>query len=142
MKTSARNQFLGKVTRIKTGAVNDEIELEIAGGQKITAIITHESTEELGLQTGSEAFALIKSSSIILMADHAGVKLSARNQLSGSVTRILPGAVNTEVVLEMPGGATMAAIITNESCASMGLVIGAALTGLFKASSVILGVAA
>src|SRR6476619_3928266 len=32
MKTSARNQFLGKVTLVKTGSVNDEIELEVAGG--------------------------------------------------------------------------------------------------------------
>ena len=49
MKTSARNQFLGKVTAIKKGAVNDEVDLEIAGGLKIVAIVTHESTEGLGL---------------------------------------------------------------------------------------------
>ena len=141
MKTSARNQFLGKVSHIKPGAINDEIELEIAGCQKIVAIITHESTEELGLQNGVEAFALIKASSIILMAEDSKARLSARNQLTGSISRIQPGAVNTEVVLELPGGAVLAAIITNESTASMGLAVGDKVTGLFKASSVILGVA-
>ncbi len=141
MKTSARNQFLGKVSQVKPGAINDEIELEIAGGQKIVAIITHESTQELGLQIGAEAFALIKASSIILMEEDPKARLSARNQLTGSISRILPGAVNTEVVLELSGGATLAAIITNESASSMGLVVGGTVTGLFKASSVILGVA-
>ncbi|MBC3907749.1 MULTISPECIES: TOBE domain-containing protein [Undibacterium] len=141
MKTSARNQFLGKVSQVKHGAINDEMELEIAGGQKIVAIITHESAQELGLQIGAEAFALVKSSSIILMTDDSNAKLSARNQLTGSISRILPGAVNTEVVVELPGGATLAAIITNESATSMGMAVGGAVTGLFKASSVILGVA-
>ncbi|MFZ6768177.1 TOBE domain-containing protein [Undibacterium sp. Di26W] len=141
MKTSARNQFLGKVTYIKLGAINDEIELEIAGGQKIVAIITHESTQELGLQPGVEAFALIKSSSVILMTDDSGAKFSARNRLTGTISRIQPGAVNTEVVLEMPGGATLAAIITNDSSNHLELSAGGIATGMFKASSVILGVA-
>lgn len=141
MKTSARNQFLGKVSHVKPGAINDEIELEIAGGQKIVAIITHESTRELGLHIGAEAFALIKASSIILMEEDSKARLSARNQLTGSISRIQPGAVNTEVVIELPGGAILAAIITNESATSMGLALGDTVTGLFKASSVILGVA-
>ncbi|MGV8805383.1 MAG: TOBE domain-containing protein [Polaromonas sp.] len=142
MKTSARNQFLGKVTAIKPGAVNDEITLEVAAGQQIVAIITHESTLELGLAPGAEVFALIKSSSIMLATDLAGARLSARNQLSGTVSRIQPGAVNTEVVIDLSGALALAAIITNESVASLDLKVGASVIGMFKASSVILGVAA
>ena len=70
------------------------------------------------------------------------MRLSARNQLAGSVTRIVPGAVNTEVVLELPGGGSVAAIITNQSATALGLAQGSAATAIFKASSVILGVAA
>lgn len=140
MKTSARNQYLGKVTQIKLGSVNDEIELEIAGGHKIIAIITHESTESLGLQIGVEAFALIKSSSIILMTEAHDAKISARNQLTGTVMRVQAGAVNTEIVIELAGGGSVAAIITNESCAMLGMDIGMQATGIFKASSVILGI--
>src|SRR5690606_27546119 len=76
-KTNARNQFLGTVTQVKTGAVNDEVELEIVGGQKLVAIVTHESTESLGLKPDAEAFALVKSSSVILMADEDGARVSA-----------------------------------------------------------------
>src|SRR5690606_13433594 len=59
MKTGARNQCLGKVTEVKRGSVNDEVELEVAGGHRIVAIVTHGSAEGLSLQPGAEAFALI-----------------------------------------------------------------------------------
>ena len=140
MKTSARNHFSGRVTALKRGAVNDEIEVEIAGGQKLVAIITHESTEALELRLQAEVFALVKSSSIIVMTDMANAKFSARNQLTGIVSRLLPGAVNIEVVIALPGGGSLAAIITQESASALGLAVGVATTGIFKASSVILGV--
>lgn len=140
MKTSARNQFIGKVVEIKRGSINDEIELEIAGGQRIVAILTHESTASLGLQAGGEAFALIKASSVILVSEMQGARFSARNQLSGVISRVLPGAVNTEVVIDLNGGATLAAIVTNESGSALALAVGQPATAIFKASSVILGV--
>lgn len=139
MKTSARNQFSGTVASIKPGAVNDEIILRIVGGQEIVAIITHESAESLCLQEGTEAFALVKASSIILATGEAG-KLSARNQVRGTVCRVQPGAVNSEVTLALPGGGTIAATVTRDSELSMELEAGIEATALFKASSVIIGV--
>ena len=64
----------------------------------------------------------------------------ARNQLAGKVTRVTPGAVNSEVVLELPGGGNVAAIVTNVSAKTLGLKKGTAVTAAFKASSVIVGV--
>ena len=142
MKTSARNQFLGKVTAIKRGAANDEIELTIIGGERIVAIITHESTEGLGLCLGAEVFALIKSSSIIVVTDDKDANFSARNRLCGTISRVNSGVVNTEVVIELTGGGSLYAIITNESSISLELVVGAKATGIFKASGVILGMTA
>jgi molybdate transport system regulatory protein len=141
MKTSARNQFAGTVSGLRPGAVNDEIELDIAGGLKIVATVTSESRNNLGLKVGAKAFALVKASSIILMTDSTGVKLSARNQFDGTVARVTPGAVNTEVVIDLPGGGTVAAIITNDSATSLALAQGSKATAIFKASSVIIGVA-
>ena len=142
MKTTARNQFLGKVAELKQGAVNDEVTLALPGGQHIVAIVTQGSSASLGLVPGAEAFALIKASSIILVADSAGARFSARNQLAGTVTRVQTGAVNTEVVLDLPRRGTIAAIITNQSASEMAIAIGSKLTAMFKASSVILGVPA
>ncbi|WP_374594334.1 TOBE domain-containing protein [Aquabacterium sp.] len=140
MKTSARNQFFGKVTRVVPGAVNDEIDIDIGSGHSIAAIVTHESTQSLDLKVGRSVFALIKASSIIVVADEAGSRFSARNRLSGQVARLQGGAVNTDVTIELPGGANVSAIITNESCAHLQLAVGSAATAIFKASSVIVGV--
>ena len=140
MKTSARNQFLGKVTAVKKGTVNDEVDLDVAGGLKIVAIVTHESTEGLGLKIGAQAFALIKASSVILVTDDGGAKFSARNRVSGKISRVQEGAVNSEVVIELPGGGAIAAVVTNESSRALGLAAGKQATAIFKASSVILGV--
>jgi molybdate transport system regulatory protein len=145
MKTSARNQFVGVVSRLQTGAVNDEVELTLAGGQKIVAVITHGSTETLGLALGVQAFALVKASSIIVATGLPAGRLSARNQLLGKVVRVLPGAVNAEVVIAVGEGdatVTIAAIVTLDSLNSLGLVEGGEAVAVFKAASVILGVVA
>ena len=139
MKTSARNHFNGPVSRVQRGAVNDEIEIKAEGGHKIVAIVTHESTESLSLEEGTQAFALVKASSVIVVTDAEGARFSARNRLTGSVSRLVPGAVNTEVVIDLPGGGAVAAIITNESSNALALSVGSAATAIFKASSVIVG---
>ena len=140
MKTSARNQLSGKVSVVASGAVNDEIELLLAAGQKVIGVVTHESTARLGLAPGAEAFALVKASSVLVATDLGTARLSTRNQLRGTVTRLQPGAVNAEVLIDIGGGQTIAAIITQESARSLGLAPGQAVIALFKASSVILGV--
>lgn len=141
MQTSARNQFSGKVVRIKKGAVNDEIALTLPGGEKLVAIITHESTQSLGLKVGVEVVALVKASWVIVgIGDDAGLKLSARNQLRGVIRRLTAGAVNAEVVIELKGGTSVAAIITNVAAKELRLAVGKPACAIFKASSVILGV--
>lgn len=140
MKTSARNQFPGKVASINPGAVNDEIELETAGGQKIVAMITHSSAEHLGLHPGGDAVALVKASSVLVVDADETARFSARNRLAGTVSKVQPGAVNTEVTIDA-GGLTVVAVVTNDSAANLELAPGKPATAIFKASSVILAVA-
>ncbi len=140
LKTSARNKLMGTVMEVRTGAVNDEILLRIAGGQVITATITRESTQELELAPGKEALALVKASSVIVGAPGPGLRLSARNQLAGTIAAVREGAVNSEILIDLEGGTTLVAIVTNESAQELGLGEGAAAVAIFKASSVILGV--
>jgi molybdopterin-binding protein len=68
------------------------------------------------------------------------MKLSARNVLKGKVKRIKPGAVNTEVVLELPGGLEIVSIITKESAERLGLADGKQARAIIKASNVMIGV--
>ncbi len=142
MKSSARNQFFGRVADIKHGAVNDEIEVALNGDDRITAIITSGSRVSLALEVGSEVWALVKSSWVILALDDADLKLSVRNRLRGTVSRLTPGAVNSEVIVTLAGGNTVCAIVTNDSMEQMALAEGSPVVVLFQASSVILGVAA
>jgi len=142
MHTSARNQFHGTITAIQPGAVNDEIDITLAGGQQIVAVVTRSSTASLGLAVGVEAFALVKASWIILVTDSAGVRLSARNQLAGTIAKVTTGAVNAEVILTLEDGNEVVAIVTNDSVGTLGLAIGQRASAVFKASSVIVGVKA
>jgi molybdate transport system regulatory protein len=89
---------------------------------------------------GAEAFALIKASSVLLATDSAA-RGSRRATSSAARWRAFqPGAVNAEVLIDVGGGQTMAAIITQESALSLGLAPGTAVIAVFKASSVIVGV--
>jgi molybdopterin-binding protein len=68
------------------------------------------------------------------------MKLSARNQLKGKVSKITPGAVNSEVVIELPGGQQVVSIITKASAESLGLAAGKEAYAIIKASSVMIAV--
>ncbi len=68
------------------------------------------------------------------------MKLSAKNVLKGKVKSIIPGAVNSEVVIEIDGGALITSIITKESVDALGLTVGSTAYAVFKASNVMVGV--
>jgi len=142
MKTSARNQFVGTVTAVRSGAVNDEVELTLPSGVRIVAVVTRESTVSLGLRTNITAIALVKATSVLIATELGDARLSARNQLAGTVSAVSPGAVNSEVTLALDGGDSLSAIITQGSAKAMGLAPGTRATAFFKASSVILAVTA
>ena len=70
MKLSARNQLKGKVVSIEKGAVNGIVRIELKGGDVITSTISMGAIEELGLEVGKEAYAVIKATSVMVGVDH------------------------------------------------------------------------
>ena len=68
------------------------------------------------------------------------MKISARNMLKGKIKRIKPGVVNTEVVIELPGGSDIVSIITKESAERLGLAVGKEAYAIIKASNVMIGI--
>ena len=137
LRTSARNQYRGKVVKVTPGAVNTEVELALSDSLSIVAIITNDSSTRMELAVGSEAIALIKSSWVMLSKD-TGIVTSARNQLTGHISHISPGEVNTEISLDLGDGKSLCAMITAASCDVLELREGDEVCALFKASSVIL----
>jgi len=137
MKLSARNQLKGTVKSVKQGAINSEVTLLLPGGSEIVSVITNGAVANLKLQEGKTAYAIIKSSSVIVGID---VKLiSARNVLAGKIESIVEGAINDEISIAL-GHDTLTAIITKTSVNSLGLNIGSQVSAIIKASAVILAV--
>jgi len=140
MNISARNIFKGAITSIAKGAVNAEVTISLTSGAPIVSTVTIGAVERLGLKEGIEASAIIKASTIILGTDLHDAKVSARNILCGTITRLIDGPVSCEVDLEIGGGETLSAVITHGSAKNLGLAEGGHACAIFKASSVIIGV--
>ena len=69
MRLSARNQFKGKVVEVKMGVTTTHVRIDIGGGHVVTASITNESADELGLATGKTAYAIVKASNVMVGVD-------------------------------------------------------------------------
>jgi molybdopterin-binding protein len=69
MRISARNVLKGKVTQVTKGQTTAHVKIELAGGDVVTAAITNESVDALGLKVGSAAAAVIKASDVMIAVD-------------------------------------------------------------------------
>lgn len=68
MSLSIRNQIAGTVTAVTAGEAMASVKVRLVGGQDITAAITKDAVEALGLASGTAVVALIKSTEISLAA--------------------------------------------------------------------------
>ena len=134
---SARNQFEGTVTDVKKGAVNGIVTIEV-NGTPITATISMGSIENLGIEPGVKAVAVIKATEV--MIGKGELRLSARNQFAGKVVSVEEGAVNGIVRMEVLGGNTITATISMGAIKELGLEQGAEAIAVVKATSVMVGI--
>jgi molybdopterin-binding protein len=66
MELSARNNLKGVIADIKKGQIMAKVIIDIGGGHKIVSVVTVESVEELGLKIGDAAYAIIKSTEVLI----------------------------------------------------------------------------
>lgn len=102
VKTSARNQWLGRVHAVATGAVNDGVTVDLDGGRRLEALVTSGSSQALGLREGRTVLVLAKASAVMLATGLGDARLSADNRLDGTVAALRPGAVQAEVTVTVP----------------------------------------
>ncbi|MDE2503540.1 MAG: TOBE domain-containing protein, partial [Burkholderiales bacterium] len=138
MKTSARNQFAGRVTALELGAVTAEVTLALRAGDAITATLTCDAARRLELAVGVEALALVKSSDIVLATAPAAPRVSARNRLDGVVSRLEREGADALAVVTLPGGAAVSASLAADAVDALDLAVGRPATALFKAYAVLL----
>jgi molybdate transport system regulatory protein len=139
VRTSARNQFVGTVSGLREGALDVEVLVRLDDALELAAVVTRDSAERLGLRLGTEVLVLVKSSSLLLPSDER-LRISARNRLWGTVSRVVVGPVHAEVTLDLGHGRSATAVVTRESVDSLGLAEGVRTCAAFEVSSVILAV--
>ena len=66
MQLSARNSIKGKIVEITPGIVTAKVKLDIGNGNTIVSVITVDSVKEMGLKVGDEAFAIFKSTEVMI----------------------------------------------------------------------------
>ncbi|TCP61554.1 molybdate transport system regulatory protein [Rhodovulum bhavnagarense] len=138
MKTSVRNVYRCTVQGVTGSAVSAEVDMSLGAGQRLVSVITGQSAAEMDLGPGKEVFALLKSSLVAIAAGHDIGPVSVRNRLEGTLLSRTDGEVNSEIVLDLGWGKTLAATITRDSADDLGLGPGDRATALVKASHVIL----
>ena len=117
--------------------VNGIVKLNIGGGNHISATISMDSIKELGLAAGKEATAIVKATEVMMA--NGKLNISARNQLTGTVSAIEEGAVNAIVKLDVAEGVTISSTISMEAVKELGLAVGKEATAIIKATSVMIG---
>ncbi|HYN79685.1 MAG TPA: TOBE domain-containing protein [Lamprocystis sp. (in: g-proteobacteria)] len=140
MRTSARNQFFGRIVAVSARTVDAQVEIEIQGGAPIVAGLTNESVESLGLRPGRTVWALVKAAAVSIARAPDPLVLPGINVLRGMVERITHGDGPTEVVVALPSGVTVCGLVTADLLDQQGIEEQAEVYATFSAASVIVGV--
>nr|WP_042191711.1 TOBE domain-containing protein [Kibdelosporangium sp. MJ126-NF4] len=134
MALSIRNKLSGTVSAIRAGEVMATVKTRLAGGQVVTAAITREAVDELGIADGSPVSVLVKSTEVAVSTEPVS-GISIRNQLRGEVAAIATGGAMATVRIAVDGGELTAAI-TKEAVDELGLSAGAQVVALIKSTEV------
>jgi len=135
MRLSIRNQLDGVVQSVARGEVMAIVRTALAGGPEITAAITLDAVDDLGLTEGQPVHVLVKSTEVALATSKLA-NVSIRNQLAGSVAAVDRGTVMTMVRVDVSGGHTVTAAITNDGADDLMLSPGDAVVALIKSTEV------
>jgi len=135
LRTSARNALRGTVARIEDDEVTARVALALGDGVEIVSVITRRSRDELGLEVGKPAMALIKSSFVVLAGE--GAVAGGVNHLAGVVVDREDGASASEVRLALAAGKTLVATASGPSPVP---AVGDRVVAIIKPSNVILAV--
>jgi molybdate transport system regulatory protein len=137
-KTSARNEFLGKIETLRKGDVQAWVEISTPGGYRISAVITNHSLKRLGLKPGTLVAAEVKAPWVTIHRSADDPECSADNVLGGTVERIVRGKVTSEIVARIADGTEICSIVTEQSLKKLGLRLADRVWVAFNAFTVVL----
>ena len=137
MKISARYQLAARITGIEKGKVNGNVSLQLLVGCDISATISMKAIELMNLAPDKTVYAVVKATEVMIAVQR--VKISARNQIHGTIADIREGAVNGMVLLDIGRGQQISSTISMEAVRELGLKKGMEAFAVFKSTSVMIG---
>ena len=114
-KTSARNTFFGKISRIVTGDVQSLVELVTLDADTVTSVITNNSLSRLGLKVGSLVTAEVKAPWVVVYKNRDDSLGAMENEFRGRISRIVHGRIVCELSVEVHDGVEICSLMTAES---------------------------
>jgi len=144
MKLSARNQFKGTVVKMNVGDVLGQVLVDIGCGNSMSAVITADSIQELGIQVGSQVKTVVKSTGVMIMTNapankkNSEMKLSARNQFKGTVVKIKLGDITSQILIDTGCENLVSSVITTDSVRELGIQVGSQVIAVVKATEVMI----
>jgi len=137
MNLSIRNRLPATVVSVTPGSVMATVKahLDASPAQEITAAITLEAVQDLGIEPGTKVTALIKATEVALATEPVD-GLSIRNQIPGTVLAVATGGAMATVKLTVAGGAELTAAVTKDAVDDLELAPGAPVVALVKSTEV------
>jgi molybdate transport system regulatory protein len=139
-KTSARNTFFGKISTIRRGDIQSQVELVTVGGDVVTTVITNNSLKRLGLKEGSLITAEVKAPWVMLHKGPRAPECTGENLYCGTVTQILRGNLTSEVIVHLRDGTELCSVVTEEGRRKLGVKEKDSVWVMFNSIAVILRV--
>jgi len=138
MQISARNQIRGIVDKIVSNEVNANIVIVPKSDNTLFANIENQALNTLHIKQGEEVVALFKSNNVML-STNGDIEISARNKIKGTITAITKDSTNSEVILDIGEGESIASIITTGAVKRLKLEVGKEVFAFIKSSDIIVG---
>ena len=110
LTTSARNQISCRVGAIEAHGLSSQLELQLRGGDTLFSTITTTSVRNMGLESGCDAYAIIKSSDIVITPE-APEHRDDLNVLSGEIVSLQRSEENAEITLQLKGGSKLIGVM-------------------------------
>ena len=118
LTTSARNQLSCRVGAVEAHGLNTELELQLRGGDTLFSTITSTSVRNMGLESGCEAYAIIKSSDVVITAG-APEHTPDLNVLEGEIVSLQRSGENAEITLQLKGGSKLVGVMDLEASGAL-----------------------
>jgi len=142
-----RNRLPAEVQAVDWGPLNARVQLLLAGGDRMTAVLTRPSAEALGLSPGRRVSAWLQEPGIVLMDRPGGLEGDDPGRMAAAmsapawpvrVVGLRRGGLNLDAALSLPGGSRLQVVVTESAGHELGLALGRRLQAAVMPSHVVL----